>query len=400
MPKISSRGQNIPASPIRKLIPYANQAKKRGVEVLHLNIGQPDIATPKIMLDVLKELDIEILEYSPSEGFESYRTRLCDYYRNRDIYLKPDQIIITTGGSEAIIFGVMSCLDPGDEIIIPEPYYANYNGFSVEAQIEVKTVKSYIDNGFALPPIHLIEEQITPKTRGILICNPNNPTGYLYSKEELLLLKDICIKHDLFIFSDEAYREFCYDGRTHTSILSLEGLDDHAVLLDTISKRYSACGARIGCIASRNPQVVQAAIKFAQARLSPPNIEQHMAERAIDLPTSYYDEMRTEFQRRRDLIVSELNKIPGIICPSPGGAFYVIAELPIDNSDKFCQWMLESFDHEGKTVMMAPCTGFYDDAQLGNRQVRMAYVLDEPFLKEAVYILKQGLDQYPGRIDV
>ncbi len=396
MPTISTRGESIPPSPIRKLVPYADTAKERGVEVIHLNIGQPDIATPKVMMDVAKNLDIEVLAYSPSPGYTSYRLKLSDYYMDRGLDLEMEEIIVTTGGSEAIRFAMMACMDPGDEVIIPEPYYANYNGFSIESGIEIKTVASIIQDGFALPRIESITEKITEKTKAILICNPNNPTGYLYSKEELEILRDICLEHDLFLLSDEAYREFCYDGRTHFSVLRLEGLDEHAILLDTISKRYSACGARIGCIASRNKDVMKAALKLAQARLSPPSLEQHMAEAALDLPQSYYEDMRSQFEKRRDLLVAELNAVPGVLCPNPGGAFYVIAELPIDHSDNFCQWMLEEFDHNGKTVMMAPATGFYNQSELGSKQVRMAYVLEEKKIKEAVECLKAGLEAYPN----
>ncbi len=397
MPKISLRGTTMPPSPIRKLVPFAEKATERGIEVIHLNIGQPDIPTPKPMMDVLKTLELEVLAYSPSPGYTSYRKKLSEYYSARGIDLDYEEIIVTTGGSEAIIFAIMACMDPEDEIIIPEPYYANYNGFSVEGEITVKTVKSTIDNGFALPPISEIENQISEKTKAILICNPNNPTGYLYNHDELVKLKEICLKHDLFLLSDEAYREFCYDGKTHESILSLEGLDEHAILMDTISKRYSACGARIGCIASRNKDVMAAAMKLAQARLSPPSIEQFMGEVAIDLPASYYDEIRTQFESRRNVLVAELNKISGVKCPSPGGAFYVIAELPIDNSDKFCQWMLEEFSLNGKTVMMAPSTGFYSQSELGAKQVRMAYVLEENKIKEAVNCLKAGLEAYNNK---
>ncbi len=394
MPRISRRGTTIPPSPIRKLVPYADAAKERGIEVLHLNIGQPDIATPQVMLDAVRNLDIEVLAYSPSPGYTSYRQKLSEYYANRDIQLKPEEIIVTTGGSEAILFAVMACLDTGDEIIIPEPYYANYNGFSVEGAIQVKTVQSMIDTGFALPPISEIEGQITERTKAILLCNPNNPTGYLYSLEELEQIRDIAIKYDLFVFSDEAYREFCYDGKVHTSILELDGIDQHGVLLDTISKRYSACGARIGAICSRNEAVMSAAMRLAQARLSPPSIEQHLAEAGAGLPLSYYDEVRSLFESRRNVLVEGLNKIEGVKCPKPGGAFYVIAELPIDDSDKFCQWMLEEFSHDGSTVMMAPSTGFYSQSIFGEKQVRMAYVLEESELLRAVDLLDRGLKTY------
>ncbi len=398
MPNISTRGNSMPPSPIRKLVPYADKARERGIEVIHLNIGQPDIETPEVMLDVARNLDIKVLSYSPSPGYTSYRKKLSEYYNKRNFDLDYEEIIVTTGGSEAIIFALMSCLDPEDEIIIPEPYYANYNGFSVQAEVAVKTVKSTIDTGFALPPVSMIEEQISEKTKAILICNPNNPTGYLYTPDELELLKEICIKHDLFLMSDEAYREFCYDGKTHTSILTLDGLEEHAILLDTISKRYSACGARIGCIASKNKEVIASATKLAQARLSPPSIEQHMAEEALDLPMEYYDDIRSQFESRRDLLVEELNKIPGVVCPTPGGAFYVIAQLPIDNSDTFCQWMLENFDLDGKTVMMAPSTGFYSNSEYGLQQVRLAYVLEKKKIIEAVNCLRAGLDAYPNRV--
>ncbi len=399
MPNISRRGSLVPPSPIRKLVPFADAAKEKGIQVMHLNIGQPDIPTPKKMLDTVRNLDIEVLAYSPSPGISSYRKKLSEYYARRDILLNPEEIIVTTGGSEAILFAVMACLDPGDEIIIPEPYYANYNGFSVEGDIKVRTVRSMIDSGFALPPTSEIEAQITEKTRAILICNPNNPTGYLYTREELEQIRDIALRHDLFVFSDEAYREFCYDGKVHTSILELEGMDNHGVLMDTISKRYSACGARIGAICSRNKDVMAAAMKLAQARLSPPTIEQYLGEAGADLPQSYYDDVRSKFENRRNILVQALNQIEGVSCPMPGGAFYVIAELPIDNSDKFCQWMLEDFSHEGNTVMMAPSTGFYSQYEFGIKQVRIAYVLEESELIKAVSILEKGLKAYNAIVD-
>ena len=376
MPKIALRGEQMPPSPIRKLVPFAEAAKKRGTKVYHLNIGQPDIETPKAVMDAVRHTDMKVLEYSHSAGFESYRKKLVEYYKRNNIDVNHNQIIVTTGGSEAILFGVMSCMDPDDEIIIPEPFYANYNGFAISAGVKVVPIPSSIDTGFALPPIEAFEKAITSRTKAIMICNPNNPTGYLYSMEELEILRDICIKHDLFLFSDEAYREFCYDGRKHISALSIPGLENHAILMDTISKRYSACGGRIGAFITRNQQVLDAAMKFAQARLSPPSFAQILGEAAVDLPLNYFDEVHAEYNSRRDLLVKRLNAMEGVFCPNPGGAFYAMAKLPVADTEVFCQWLLEDFSHDGATVMMAPAAGFYATKGQGKDEVRLAYVLN------------------------
>lgn len=384
----------MPPSPIRKLVPYADAAKKRGTKVYHLNIGQPDIVTPQTILDAVRHTDMKVLEYSPSPGFESYRKKLVEYYKRNDINVTANQIIVTTGGSEAIMFAIMSCLDPGDEIIIPEPFYANYNGFSTSSGVKVVPIPSGIDTGFALPPIEQFEKAVTTRTKAIMICNPNNPTGYLYSIEELNVLREICLKHDLFLFSDEAYREFCYDGAKHTSALSLEGLEEHAILLDTISKRYSACGGRIGAFVTRNQAVLDAAMKFAQARLSPPSFAQILGEAAVDLPADYFNEVHAEYTLRRDVLVKRLNAIPGVKCPTPGGAFYAIAQLPVDNAERFCQWLLESFSHNGATVMMAPAAGFYATPGKGKNEVRLAYVLNVDDINAAMDCLEAALKEY------
>jgi aspartate aminotransferase len=398
MPQISKRGGLMPASPIRKLVPFAEKAKLRGIKIYHLNIGQPDIETPVQMMDAVKHADIKVLEYSHSAGFESYRRKLVQYYAKCGIELNHHQIMITTGGSEAILFGMMSCLDAGDEVIIPEPLYANYNGFSTAGNIIIKPITSYIDNGFALPAISEFEKLITAKTKAILICNPNNPTGYLYSKEELLQLKDLVIKYDLFLFADEVYREFVYDGREHFSVLNISGLDEHVVLMDSISKRYSACGARIGALISRNHRVMETALKFAQARLSPPTLEQVLAEAFLDVPDDYFQQVEKEYVQRRNLLISRLNAMDGVYCPLPGGAFYGIARLPIDDSDIFCQWLLDSFQLNNETVMLAPATGFYSTPGLGKDEVRIAYVLKQEDLNRAMDCLEAALKVYPGRI--
>ncbi|HOS49712.1 MAG TPA: pyridoxal phosphate-dependent aminotransferase, partial [Bacteroidia bacterium] len=356
MPKISDKGLNMPPSPIRKLVPYAEAAKKRGTQIYHLNIGQPDIHTPEVMMNAIRNIDLKVVEYSHSAGIESYRKKLAGYYQKNNINVDFSDIIITTGGSEAIEIGMMACLNPGDEIIVPEPYYANYNGFSTQASVIVKPIASTIESGFALPPISEFEKAITPRTKAILICNPSNPTGYLYSKEELMVLKELVIKYDLFLFADEVYREFCYDGKEYFSVMHLEGLEQNVVLMDSISKRYSACGARIGAIVSKNKEVMAAALKFAQARLSPPTFGQIAAEAAIDTPDSYFEEVIKEYVGRRDLVVSALNKMDGVFCPKPSGAFYCMAQLPVDDADRFCQWLLEEFSYEGQTVMLAPAT--------------------------------------------
>lgn len=394
MPVIAHRGAQMPPSPIRKLVPFAEAAKKRGTNVYHLNIGQPDIETPSSILDAVKHTNMKVLEYSHSAGFESYRKKLVEYYNRNDIQVNHNQIIVTTGGSEAILFAIMSCMDPGDEMIIPEPFYANYNGFATSAGIKIIPIPSGIETGFALPPIEAFEKAVTTRTKAIMICNPNNPTGYLYSAEELEVLKEICLKHDLFLFSDEAYREFCYDGRRHISALSMEGLEEHAILLDTISKRYSACGGRIGAFVTRNQQVLDAAMKFAQARLSPPTFAQILGEAAVDLPADYFNGVHAEYNVRRDLLVSRLQAMEGVICPNPGGAFYAMAKLPIDDSDKFCQWLLEHFSHNGATVMMAPASGFYATPGKGKNEVRLAYVLNKEAINAAMDCLEVALKEY------
>ena len=396
MLEISNRGHEMPASPIRKLVPYAEAAKKRGIKVYHLNIGQPDIETPKACLDAVKNCDIKVLEYSHSAGMESYRKKLTEYYAKNNIDITANDIIVTTGGSEAILFGFMACMDAGDEVIIPEPFYANYNGFAIQADVKVVPISSTIDTGFALPPIEDFEKAITPKTKAIVVCNPNNPTGYLYSEAEMNTLKEIVIKHGLFLFADEAYREFCYTG-THTSAMHLKGAEQHVVLMDTISKRYSACGGRIGAFITKNKEVLNAAMKFAQARLSPPFYAQVLGEAAVDLPDDYFETTKAEYKLRRDILVKRLNEMAGVFCPNPGGAFYVMAKLPIDDCDRFCQWLLEDFSYEGATVMLAPATGFYSTKGLGKDEVRLAYVLNTEDINKAMDCLEQALEQYPGK---
>jgi aspartate aminotransferase len=399
MLEISERGKQMPPSPIRKLVPYAETAKKKGIKVYHLNIGQPDIETPPAILDAVRDADIRVLEYSHSAGNESYRKKLVQYYKTVGIDITKDQILITTGGSEAILFGFLTCLNPGDEVIIPEPFYANYNGFAVAAGVKVVPITSNIDNGFALPPISDFETVITAKTKAIVVCNPNNPTGYLYSRQEMDALKTICLKHNLYLFSDEAYREFAYSGE-YISALHLTGMDDNVVLMDTVSKMYSACGARLGAFVTRNKAVYDAAMKFAQARLSPPGLAQIMGEAAVDLPASYFDAPKAEYIARRNLLVKRLNNMPGVFCPNPGGAFYAMAQLPIDDSDKFCQWLLEEFSVNNRTVMLAPATGFYGTPGLGKKEVRLAYVLNLKDLDDAMDCLEKALQVYPGRTEV
>jgi aspartate aminotransferase len=396
MLSISKRGELMPPSPIRKLVPFAEAAKKRGTKVYHLNIGQPDIETPPAIMEAVRDADIKVLEYSHSAGNESYRRKLVQYYRSVGIDVGYDQILITTGGSEAIMFGFFTCLNPGDEVIIPEPFYANYNGFACAAGVHVVPITSAIETGFALPPIEEFEKVITPKTKAIIICSPNNPTGYLYSKAEMMKLKEICLKYNLYLFSDEAYREFCYDGE-YVSALHMQGLEQHVVLMDTISKRYSACGARLGALVTKNKLVYDAAMKFAQARLSPPGLAQIMGEAAVDLPASYFDAPKAEYLSRRNLLVERLNKMQGVYCPNPGGAFYAMARLPIDDSDQFCQWLLESFSYHNQTVMLAPATGFYGTPGLGKNEVRLAYVLNLDSLQKAMDCLEEALKVYPGR---
>ena len=387
----------MPSSPIRKLVPFADQAKKEGKKIYHLNIGQPDIETPSTMLDAIKNIDFKVWAYTHSEGIPSYREKLAGYYQKVGFDIDASNIIVTNGGSEAITIAINTCLNPGDEIIIPEPFYANYNGFTCMSDVVVKPIVSSIENGFALPAIAEFEKIITAKTKAIMICNPNNPTGYLYSREELEALKVLALKYDLYIFSDEAYREFCYDGKEFISPMHLEGLDQHVIVLDTVSKRYSACGARIGALVTKNKEVIAAALKFAQARLSPPAIGQIAGEAAIDTPASYFEQVNKEYTERRDLLVSELNKMEGVFCPNPGGAFYAVVRLPIDDSDKFCQWMLESFAHENQTVMMAPATGFYSTPGAGKNEVRLAYVLNKTDLAAALTCIAEALKVYPGK---
>ncbi len=396
MPALSKKGLSMPASPIRKLVPFAEAAKKRGVEVIHLNIGQPDIKTPKGALDAVRKAPIEVLEYSRSEGNESYRVKLASYYTRHEIEVTPEQILITTGGSEALSF-VMGCIaDPGDEIIIPEPFYANYNGFSVANGVKVIPLASDISDNFALPPVESFEDYITPRTRAILLCNPGNPTGYLYSREEVRQLADLVRKHDLFLIADEVYREFAYDGKEHYSILQEPGMEAHAIVVDSVSKRYSMCGARIGCIVSRNADLMAVCLKFAQARLSPPTLAQIASEAALDTPDSYFEEVIREYTSRRDLLLEELAKIKGIRIARPQGAFYCMVELPVEDADHFAQWLLEEFQWEGATVMVAPAAGFYATPGLGTREIRIAYVLEKAQLKKAVQILGKALEIYPG----
>ena len=387
----------MPASPIRKLVHYAETAKSKGTKVYHLNIGQPDIETPPAILEAVRKSDFKVLEYSHSAGNESYRKKLVSYYKKADIHIGIDDIIVTTGASEAILFGFMGCLDVDDEVIIPEPFYANYYAFAVVAGIHVIPVTSYIEDGFSLPSIQEIESKITPKTKAILICNPNNPTGCLYSKEEMLQLREVILKHHLYLFADEAYREFCYEG-THYSAMNYEGADENVILVDSISKRYSACGGRIGALITKNTKVIDTIMKFAQARLSPPSFAQLAAEAAVDLPDEYFNITRTEYQLRRDLLVARLNAMEGVYCPNPSGAFYAIAKLPIDDADKFCQWLLEDFSYNGQTVMLAPATGFYSTPGLGIHEVRLAYVLNLQDINAAMDCLENALKVYPGKI--
>ena len=394
MPKISNKGKIMPESPIRKLVPYSEIAKKKGHKVYHLNIGQPDVKTPEVAMNAVKNIDLTILEYSHSAGNESYRKKLSAYYTNQGIPVNIEDIIITTGGSEALMFAMGSTMDQGDEIIIPEPFYANYNGFSTASGVTVVPVISTIETSFALPAVADSEKLITPKTKAILICNPGNPTGYLYSKEEIMQLAALVKKHDLFLISDEVYREFTYDGDIHYSVMNVPGLEEHAIMIDSVSKRYSMCGARIGCIVSKNKEVMTTAMKFAQARLSPPTIEQIASEAALDTPQSYFDEVISEYRERRDTLIEELNKIEGVLVSKPKGAFYCIAQLPIDNADAFAQWLLESYNLNSETVMVAPAAGFYSTPGMGLNQVRIAYVLKKQDLISAVRILKAAIPIY------
>lgn len=394
---ISQRGNVMPASPIRKLVPYAEAAKRRGIVVYHLNIGQPDIVTPPAIMDAVKHTDMAILEYSHSAGNESYRRKLTTYYGKIGIDINYDEILVTNGGSEAIFFALLACLNPGDEIMIPEPLYANYLGFACEAGVNVVPIKSTIQTNFALPPVSAFAEAITSKTKAIMVCNPNNPTGYLYSRQEMEAIGAICKMHNLYFFSDEAYREFCYSNIKHTSVMHLEGLEENAILLDTISKRYSACGARIGALITKNKNVYNTVLKFAQARLSPPGLAQVLGEAAVDLPDNFFDTTKEEYIKRRDLLVQRLNKMEGVICPNPGGAFYAMAQLPIDDSDVFCQWLLEEFSYSNQTLMLAPGTGFYVTPGLGKNEVRLAYVINRTSIDNAMNCLEEALKVYPGR---
>ena len=385
-------------APIRKLVPFSEAAKKLNKKVYHLNIGQPDIQTPEVALKAINKFSPKVLEYSHSAGLESYRKGLAKYYEKLGISINYDDIMITTGGSEALLFGLNSCLDNNDEIIIPEPFYANYNGFSIATGVKVKPIITKINNGFALPAIEEFEKLITPKTKAILICNPGNPTGYLYSKEELETLKNIVIKHDLFLFADEVYREFCYDGNSHYSVMNIEGLEQHTVVIDSTSKKYSMCGIRVGFMISKNKELMATALKFAQARLSPPTFGQIAGEAALQTPNIYFEKVSAEYAQRRDLLIEGLNKIEGVVCPKPKGAFYCIAQLPIDNADKFSQWLLEEFDYNRQTIMLAPASGFYSTPKTGINQVRIAYVLNQKALTQALICLQKALELYPGRI--
>ncbi len=397
MPLLSDKAVLMPASPIRKLVPFSEKAKKEGKIVYHLNIGQPDIETPEIALNAIKNLDRKVIEYSHSAGFESYRNSLSEYYVKNGIRVAPEDIIITTGGSEALIFAFMSTCNPGDEVIIPEPFYANYNGFAVTAGINVVPITATIESGFALPPIAEIEKKITSKTKGIVICNPANPTGYLYSQNELEQLRDLVKKYDIYLFADEVYREFCYDGAVPFSVMNLDGVGNNVIMIDSVSKRYSMCGARIGALISKNKEVMAAALKFGQARLSPPTIDQIASEAALNTPQSYFDNVVNEYVQRRNIMVDGLNSIPGVFCPKPSGAFYCVASFPVDDAEKFCQWLLEDFSHEGQTVMMAPANGFYATQDAGIQEARIAYVLNQDDLRNAVICLEKALEVYPGR---
>jgi aspartate aminotransferase len=398
MPSISNKAKGMPESPIRKLVPYAEEAKKKGKKVYHLNIGQPDIPTPQVALDAVKNTDMKVVEYTHSAGNESYRKKLAKYYQNLDIDIDHNDMLITTGGSEAVLFSFLTCLNQGDEVIIPEPFYANYNGFAIAAGVQVKPITSSIEHDFALPSIEKFEELITDKTKGVVICNPNNPTGYLYSENEMQKLKELVQKHDLFLFSDEVYREFCYDGNTHTSAMDLKGIEDNVVLMDSVSKRYSMCGVRIGTMISKNQDIIKNAMKFAQARLCPPSFGQIASEAALDTPKDYFDEVYNEYIERRDFMVDALNKMEGVYSPKPKGAFYTVVKLPVDDSEKFAQWMLSEFDHNNQTVMIAPASGFYSTKGLGKNEARIAYVLNIDDLKNAMETLEQALLNYPGRI--
>ena len=398
MPTISNKAIKMPESPIRKLVPYAEKAKASGKSVFHLNIGQPDIETPQVALDAIRNMDRTVIEYSHSAGFQSYRDNLSKYYKNSGLPVESENILITTGGSEALTFGFLTACDLHDEVIIPEPFYANYNGFAVAAGIKVVPVTATIESGFALPPVEEIEKKITSKTKAIVICNPGNPTGYLYSKQELEKLRDIVKEHDLFLFADEVYREFCYDGATPFSVMNLEGIENNVIMIDSVSKRYSMCGARIGALVTKNEEVMAAALKFGQARLSPPTIDQIAAEAALSTPQSYFDDVVSEYVERRNIMVNGLNEIDGVFCPMPRGAFYCVAKFPVDSAEKFCQWLLEDFEYKGHTVMMAPASGFYSTEGQGTQEARIAYVLNQDSLKKSVKCLEEALKVYPGRV--
>ncbi len=397
MPKLSQRGIDMPASPIRKLVPFAEKAKKQGKKVYHLNIGQPDIKTPEVSIEAIRNYNENVVEYSHSAGNESYRRGLSMYYQRLGIDVNHEQIMITTGGSEAILLTFLATMNPGDEVIVPEPYYTNYSGFANQAGVKVISITSSIENGFALPDIADFEKKITPKTKAIIICNPNNPTGYLYSKEELLKLKELVIKHDLYIFADEVYREFVYDGLKHTSVLEIEGLEEHAVLLDSVSKRYSMCGVRIGALVTKNKELYSTILKYGQARLSPPSLGQHAGEAALGTPKKYFDEVYSEYVNRRDFVIDALNKIDGVFAPKPKGAFYSVIKLPVESAEDFCQWLLEDFDYKGETVMLAPASGFYATEGLGKDEARIAYVLNIGDLRKAVKCLEEALKVYPHK---
>ena len=399
MPEISVRGLEMPESPIRKLAPLAVEAKRRGIKVYHLNIGQPDLPTPQCGLDALKKIDRTLLEYSPSQGYLSYREKLCDFYKKFNINVKPDDIIITAGGSEAVLYSFMACLNPGDEIIVPEPAYANYMAFAISAGAKIKTIATSIEEGFALPKVEKFEELINEKTRAIMICNPNNPTGYLYTRREMNQIRDLVKKYDLYLFSDEVYREYIYTGSPYISAMHLQGIENNTVLIDSVSKRYSECGIRIGALITKNEEIRKAVMKFCQARLSPPLIGQIVAEASLDAPASYYRDVYDEYVERRKCLIDGLNRIPGVYSPIPMGAFYTVAKLPVDDSDKFCRWCLEEFNYEGETVMMAPASGFYTTPGAGRNQVRIAYVLKREDLQRALVVLHKALEAYPGRVE-
>ena len=398
MPTVSRKGKAMPSSPIRKLVPFAEEAERTGKKVFYLNIGQPDIHTPEVAQQAIKQADIPVLAYSHSAGFASLRSGLSGYYHGKNLPVSSEEVIVTTGGSEALLFTFGSAMDEGDEVIIPEPFYANYNGFATASGVKVVPVEANIENGFALPPVSAFEAAITPKTKGILICNPGNPTGYLYSKEELEQLRDIVLKHDLFLIADEVYREFTYDGAKHYSVLAMDGLEEHAIVVDSFSKRYSMCGARIGCLVSKNKAFMATAMKFAQARLSPPTYAQIASEAALKTDQSYFDDVNAEYVERRNVLVDGLNSIDGVFCPKPKGAFYAVASFPVESAEHFAEWLLSEFDHHGKTLMMAPAAGFYAKPELGRQQARLAYVLNVEDLKECIEIIRHALQVYPETI--